>query len=301
MFLFLTTTMSSFQAANLFGVKDKVVLITGGSRGIGKMIATGFVANGAKVYISARSAKDCDETAKELTAMGPGTCFAIPADLQKVEAVNNLVQELSSKEKALHVLINNAGAAWGDSIDDHPDEAFTKVLTLNLQRVFTLTQKCLPLLRAAAEAGGKNGNSYRDPARIINVRFQTCPNYCPLTLAPQIGSVEGLAVPDHETYAYSASKAALHQLSNHMAGRLGGEGIHSNVIACGLFPSKMTAYTIKTAGDVVLADIPSARAGLPEEVAGTALYLASRASGYTNGATIAIDGGLLVHMPSFKL
>ncbi|KAF7985315.1 hypothetical protein HWV62_6497 [Athelia sp. TMB] len=266
--------MSSFQAANLFGVKDKVVLITGGSRGIGKMIATGFVANGAKVYISARSAKDCDETAKELTKMGPGTCIAFPADLQKLQAVDALVKELSSKEKALHVLVNNAGAAWGAGIDEHPDEAFTKVLTLNLQRVFTLTQKCLPLLRAAAEAGGKTGAAYTDPARIIN-----------------IGSVEGLGVPDHETYAYSASKAALHHLSRHMAGRLGGEGIHSNVIACGFFPSKMTAYTMETAGDYILAGVPSARTGLPEDVAGTALYLASKASGYTNGATICIDGG----------
>jgi len=216
--------------------------------------------------------------------LGPGTCIAITGNLQQVAEVEKLVKELSSKEKVLHVLINNAGAAWGDSIDDHPDEAFTKVLTLNLQRVFTLTQKCLPLLRAAAEAGGKNGAAYRDPARIIN-----------------IGSVEGLGVPDHETYAYSASKAALHHLSRHMAGRLGGEGIHSNVIACGFFPSKMTAYTMETAGDYILAGVPSARTGLPEDVAGTAIYLASPASGYTNGATILIDGGMLVNMPSFKL
>lgn len=183
--------MSSFEISNLFGVKGKVVLVTGGSRGVGKMvrlqtpssssllsfkltgpfqIATGFVKNGAKVYISSRSAKDCDATASELNALGPGTCIALPADLQHYKEVERLAGELAKREKALHVLVNNAGATWGASVDDHPDSAWTKILTLNVQRVFTLTQLCLPLLRAAASQAGMDASgSHQDPARIINV------------------------------------------------------------------------------------------------------------------------------------
>ncbi|OBZ71535.1 Rhamnolipids biosynthesis 3-oxoacyl-[acyl-carrier-protein] reductase [Grifola frondosa] len=281
--------MSSFQISNLFDVSGKVVLITGGSRGIGKMIATGFVRNGAKVYISSRSEKDCEATAKELNALGPGTCIPLPADMQQLEHVDRLIKELSAREKALHVLVNNAGAAWGDTLEDYPDTAFTKLLTLNVHRVFTLTQKCLPLLRAAAEQGGVVGEVvYKDPARIIN-----------------IGSVEGLTVPNHETYAYSASKAGLHHLSRHLAGRLGWEGITSNTIACGPFESKMMAQTLREIGDVIRNRIPLQRIGAPEDIAGTAIFLASRAGSYVNGATIALDGGSLVGMqimnPSTKL
>jgi len=276
--------MSSLTSRNLFDVSGKVVLVTGGSRGIGKMIASGFIQNGAKVYISSRSAKDCDVTAKELNELGPGICIAIPADMQKLSEVERLVQELSAKEKALHVLVNNAGATWGDKIDDHPDAAFTKVLTLNLQRVFTLTQKCLPLLRAGAEQGGKVDGSYVDPARIIN-----------------IGSVEGLYVPDHETYAYSASKAGLHHLSRHMGGRLGWEGIHSNTIACGPFESKMMAHTLRVEGELLKAKIPANRIGKPEDVAGTAIFLSSKAAAFVNGATIRLEGGMLNAIPLSKL
>ncbi|KAH9948276.1 hypothetical protein B0H21DRAFT_249929 [Amylocystis lapponica] len=280
--------MTSFQSSELFSVKGKVVLVTGGSRGIGKMIASGFVENGAKVYISARSAKACEETAQELTARGPGTCIAIPADMQKLSEVERLVGEVSAREKALHVLVNNAGAVWGEALDSYPDAAFTKVFTLNTQRVFTLTQKCLPLLRAGAKQGGVDGQTYRDPARIIN-----------------IGSVEGLGVPDNETYAYSASKAALHHLSRHLAGRLGWEGITSNTLACGPFESKMMAATLRTKGDKIRASIPLLRIGAPEDVAGAAIFLSSRAGAYVNGATIALDGGHLVGMksvyPSAKL
>ncbi|KAI0738859.1 NAD-P-binding protein [Daedaleopsis nitida] len=271
--------MSSFQVENLFDVKGKVVLVTGGSRGIGKMIATGFVKNGAKVYISSRSAKDCATTEKELNALGSGKCVALPADMQKLEEVDRLVKELSAEEKALHVLVNNAGAAWGDSIDEYPDAAWTKLLTLNLQRVFTLTQKCLPLLRAAAEQSGLDGDVYRDPARIIN-----------------IGSVEGLTVPGHETYAYSASKAGLHHLSRNLAGRLGFDGITSNTLACGPFESKMMAHTLREQGDIIRASIPLGRIGTPEDVAGACIFLASRAGAFVNGATIQVDGGSIVRM-----
>lgn len=273
--------MSTLEAHNLFSVKGKVVLVTGGSRGIGKMIATGFVRNGARVYVSSRSAKDCEKTAAELTALGPGTCIALPANLQNVEDIQKLVTELKSREQALNVLINNAGAAWGESIDTHSDDGFTKVITLNLQRVFTLTQALLPLLRAGANKS-KEGTTYKDPSRIIN-----------------IGSVEGLGVPDHETYAYGAAKAGLHHLSRHMGGRLGREGITSNSIACGLFMTKMTAHTAKTEeGKGWIANIPLGRSGLPEDVAGTAMYLASPAGAFVNGATLTLDGGQLVNMPS---
>ncbi|OCH89923.1 NAD(P)-binding protein [Obba rivulosa] len=280
--------MTSFQASDLFNVSGKVVLVTGGSRGVGKMIASGFVANGAKVYISSRSAKDCDETAKELNALGRGACVALPADMQKYEDIERLVAELSGREEALHVLVNNAGAAWGAPIDDYPDAAFTKLLTLNVQRVFTLTQKCLPLLRTGAAQGGKEGDVYNDPARIIN-----------------IGSIEGINVPEHETYAYSASKAALHQLSRHLAGRLGWEGITSNTLACGPFESKMMAQTLRSFGEYIRNGIPLRRIGAPEDVAGAAIFLASRAGAFMNGATITLDGGSSVSMatmsPNFKL
>ncbi|TCD66851.1 hypothetical protein EIP91_000805 [Steccherinum ochraceum] len=268
---------SSFQPSNLFNVAGKIVFVTGGSRGIGKMIAAGFVTNGAKVYISSRSAKDCEETARELNAAGPGKCIAIPGDMSKYSEVQRIVQELSSKENALHILVNNAGAAWGDGIDEYPDQAFTKLLTLNVQRVFNITQLCLPLLRTAAEQGGKQDEAYLDPARIIN-----------------IGSVEGIVIPSHETYAYSSSKAALHQLSKHLASRLTPEGITSNVIACGAFETKMMAHTLDTVGDLIKSVNPSRRIGTPEDVVGTAMYLAGRAGAWVSGATIALDGGFML-------
>ncbi|KAF8707564.1 Sec63 protein, partial [Rhizoctonia solani] len=266
----------SFSVENLFNVKGKVALVTGGSQGIGKMIATGLVQNGVKVYISSRKKSECDKTAQELTKIGPGTCISIPADLQDLGAVKRLVEEVSKNEKALHILVNNAGAAWGDGIDSYPDAAFTKLLTLNVQRVFTLTQALLPLLREAAKQGGKEEGGCKDPARIIN-----------------IGSVEGERVPRGETYAYSASKAAVAHLSRHLAGRLGSDGITSNTLACGPFQSKMMAETLRTQGDSILANVPLGRIGSPSDVAGAVLYLSSRAGAYVNGATIAIDGGSL--------
>lgn len=241
------------------------------------MIAAGFVSNGAKVYISSRSAKDCEATAQELNATGPGSCVPLPADMSKFSEVERLVKEISAKEKALHVLVNNAGAAWAAGIDEYPDAAFTKLLTLNVQRVFSLTQLCLPLLRNAAEQGGKSDESYLDPARIIN-----------------IGSVEGISIPAHETYAYSSSKAALHQLSKHLASRLGPEGITSNTIACGPFESKMMASTLESVGDILIAASPSRRIGTPEDIVGTTLYLCGRSGAWVTGTTVTLDGGHLV-------
>ncbi|KAF8499448.1 NAD-P-binding protein [Gautieria morchelliformis] len=264
----------AFRLEALFNVKDKVVLVTGGSRGIGKMIATGFVQNGCKVYISSRTAKECDATANELSALGPGKCISVPADLQQFEQVRRLVDQLQSQEKGICLI-----PPGFNTLTSQMDAAFAKILTLNVQRVFTLTQLCLPLLREAALQGGQDGPSFKDPARIIN-----------------IGSVEGERVPRGHTYSYAASKAAVHQLSRHLAGRLGHEGITSNTIACGPFESKMMAHTLRIAGNLIKANVPLQRIGTPEDVAGTTLFLASRAGAYVNGATIALDGGSLVSM-----
>ncbi|CAO3624686.1 unnamed protein product [Cunninghamella blakesleeana] len=255
--------------AKLFNVKDKVVLVTGGGRGIGEMIATGFVAAGAKVYISSRSGAVCEKVAKELTAKGPGKCFSIPGDLQKLEDIKKIVEDLSKAEDHLDVLINNSGATWGAGIDQYPSEAFDKVVNLNLNRVFSLTQALLPLLRAKAT----NDN----PSRIIN-----------------IGSINGELPPSFETYAYSSSKAAVHHLTKHLAGRLGREHILVNAIAPGAFPSKMMAATLKKDGDRIIQGIPVGRVGSPEDIAGTCIYLSSRAGQYTTGAVFPVDGGSLV-------
>ncbi|KAK3821196.1 MAG: hypothetical protein J3Q66DRAFT_280407 [Benniella sp.] len=255
--------------SSLFDVKGKVVLVTGGSRGIGLMIAHGFVVNGAKVYITSRSAKVCDQVASELTKLGPGECISIPADLQSLEEVKRLVAEIAKRETQVHVLVNNAGANWSEAIETYPDSAFEKVMNLNLKRVFSLSQAMLPLLEAAA--------TEKLPASIIN-----------------IGSVDGFQVPMQETYAYSASKAALHQMTKVMASHLGPRHITCNAIAPGPFESKMMAQTLKDFGDVIVAGIPLGRIGLPEDLAATSIYLASRAGAYTTGAVIPVDGGLLV-------
>ncbi|KAL0097952.1 hypothetical protein J3Q64DRAFT_1716029 [Phycomyces blakesleeanus] len=253
----------------LFDVKGKVVLVTGGSRGIGLMIATGFVQSGANVYITSRSAHVCTKVAKELNTLGPGRCFSIPANLQDLEEVKRLVKELEKREKHLDVLVNNAGATWGETIEDYPDSAFEKVINLNLKRVFSLTQACLPLLKANAVPSR--------PSSVIN-----------------IGSIDGLKVPTQETYAYSASKAGLHHLTSHMAVKLGPDSITVNAIAPGAFPSKMMQATLDAFSDIIIASIPVGRLGSPEDIAGTCIYLSSRAGQYTTGAIIKVDGGVVV-------
>ena len=259
--------------------------MTGGAKGIGRMISEGFVANGAKVYISSRDAKACEQACKELNALGTstlpspppffltipgkGSAFAIPADFYKLEDCKRLADELKKREPKLHVLVNNSGSNWGAPYDEFPDSAWTRVLTLNLTRVFTITQAVTPLLEAAATKD--------DPARVIN-----------------IGSVDGLRVPSLETFSYSASKAGLHQLSRVLANHLGKRNITSNALACGPFESKMMAATLKTFGEAIVSGIPLGRIGSPEDVAGACLFLSSRAGAYVNGATIALDGGSLV-------
>lgn len=233
------------------------------------MISEGFVANGARVYISSRDAKACEQACKELNALGKGKAYSIPADFYKLEDCQNLATELKKREKALHVLVNNSGSNWGAPYDEFPDNAWTRVLTLNLTRVFTITQALTPLLEAGASAS--------DPSRIIN-----------------IGSVDGLRVPSLETFSYSASKAGLHHLSRVLANHLGKRHITSNALACGPFESKMMAATLKNFGDAIKNGIPLGRIGSPEDVAGACLFLSSRAGAFVNGATIALDGGSLV-------
>lgn len=248
----------------LFSVQDKVVVVTGGSRGIGEMIARGFVAGGAKVYISSRSVEACEALADELSAQG--RCIALPADLSGPDGVHQLAEEVAEREERVHVLVNNAGAAWGAPLDDYPESGWDKVMDLNVKSVFLLTQALAPRLRAAA--------SPEDPARVIT-----------------IGSIDGgFHVPSFETYAYSASKAAVHQLSRHLGKFLAADHVTVNAIAPGFFPSKMTAFMLEYEEQLV-ASIPLGRVGTPEDMAGIAIYLASRAGAYTTGAVIPVDGG----------
>jgi NAD(P)-dependent dehydrogenase (short-subunit alcohol dehydrogenase family) len=220
------------------------------------MITQGFVANGAKVYISSRDSKACSQAAEELNALGKGEVIALPADLQKLEECERLVKEISSREPKLHVLVNNSGTSWGESLETYPDAAWAKLLTLNLQRVFTLTQLLMPLLEGAGSAS--------DPARIIN-----------------IGSIDGLRVPIMSTFAYSASKAGLHHLSRHLATQLGPRHVTSNTLACGAFDTKMMAPMLRSFREEIVGANPLGRIGTPEDVAGACIFLASRA-GYVH-------------------
>ncbi|KAK1750588.1 hypothetical protein QBC47DRAFT_119681 [Echria macrotheca] len=261
----------------LFSVKDKVVLVTGGAKGLGLMISQGFVANGARVYISSRDGPACAAAASELSRLGAstnsgGSAIALPADLSKASECARLAADLAARETKLHVLVNNSGATWGEAYEAYPDGAWDKLLTLNLQRVFTLTQALTPLLEAASET--KDGTTV-DPARVIH-----------------IGSIDGIRVPALPTFAYSASKAGLHQLARHLATELGPRGITSNTLACGPFPSKMMAATLRNFGETIKAANPLGRIGMPEDAAGACLFLASRAGAYVNGATLTLDGGV---------
>ncbi len=249
---------------DLFNVEGKTVLVTGGSRGVGEMIAEGFVQNGAKVYITARKKEACEATAERLSAMG--FCEAIPVDLATSDGVETVSAGIEAREKQLDVLINNAGAVWAAPIDEFPEDGWDKVVTVNLKSVFFLTQRLLPLLRKSATPD--------DPARVIN-----------------IGSIDGLHVPPLETFPYSASKAGVHHLTRALAARLAAEDIIVNAIAPGPFQSKMMAATLSALGDQIVANNPRKRIGTPEDIAGTAIFLASRAGAYTTGAVIPVDGG----------
>lgn len=250
---------------NLFDVSGKAVLVTGGSRGIGLMIARGFVENGARVIVSSRNAEACEAVAEELSKHG--SCSAEPADCSTEAECRRLAAAVAEREPALHVLVNNAGANWGAPLQEYPDAAWDKVLALNVKAVFALTRACLPQLENAA--------SPEDPARIIN-----------------IGSIDGIQVPLMETYAYSASKAAVHHLTRVLARRLAPQNITVNAVAPGPFESKMMAATLERFGDAIVETCPLRRIGRPEDMAGVAIYLASRAGSYLTGAVIPVDGGI---------
>ncbi len=249
----------------LFGVRGKVAVVTGGTRGIGRMIAEGFVRAGARVYISSRKAADCDAVAADLSSYGE--CTPIPADLSTQADCDRLAGEVSSREPALHVLVNNAGATWGAPLAEYPDSAWDKVLALNVKAVFHLTRALVPSLEKAGSAD--------DPARVIN-----------------IGSIDGIQVPLLETYAYSSSKAAVHHLTRHLAKQLAARHITVNAVAPGPFRSKMMAATLDAFEDAIVASCPMGRIGQPSDMAGVALYLASRAGAYVTGAVIPVDGGI---------
>ena len=250
---------------DLFAVEGKTAVVTGGSRGIGLMIARAYVEAGARVYISSRKAEVCERVAGELSQAGE--CVALPADLSGEQECLRLAAALGDRERRLHILVNNAGATWGAPLADYPASAWDKVLDLNLKAPFFLTRALLPLLEAAATAD--------DPARVINV-----------------GSIDGLTVPPFATYAYAASKAGLHHLTRVLARELGPRRITVNAVAPGPFESKMMARTLRDFGDAIAASSPLGRIGRPDDMAGVALYLAGRAGAYVTGAVIPVDGGI---------
>jgi len=248
---------------NLFSVKGKVALVTGGSRGIGKMIAQGLIAAGAKVYISARKAAACDATAEEL---GPN-CISLPCDVSSVEGARQLAAQLAEHESRLDILVNNAGAAWGAEFEDFPEIGWDKVMDLNVKSPFFLTQALHDLLKAGASA--------ETPAKVIN-----------------ISSVDGMRVNPWETYSYQASKAALIQLTKRMAVRLLRDHIYVTGIGPGAFPSDMNKAA-RDYGDKVASGIPNKRVGDWQDISGAVIFLASRAGDYVIGTTIPVDGGIV--------
>jgi len=253
---------------DMFSLKGRVALVTGGSRGIGKMIAGGFLAFGAsKVYITARKAGPCEETAKELTAAYDGECIALPIDMSTVEGCNKLAEEIMKREPKLDILVNNAGAAWGAAFDEFPEAGWDKVMNLNVKSLFFLTKALAKPLRAAA--------TFEKPGKVIN-----------------IASIDGLSVNPLETYSYQASKAAVIHLTRRMAAKLIKDNINVTAICPGAFQSDMNTAA-RDHGDNVAKAIPSKRIGAPEDMAGIAVYLASRAGDYVVGNTIAVDGGVV--------
>jgi len=260
----------------LFGVKGKVVLVTGGGSGIGAMIAAGYVRNGCRVYIASR--KDCSPYADELTKAGPGSCKALVCDVIVEEQQKAMLAEIQKAEGKLHVLVNNSGTNYAAPLGKYPPKAFDKVMGLNTNAVFSLTQFALPLLEASSSDG--------DPGRVIN-----------------IASINGLRVPMVDTFAYSASKAAVVMLSKHMASALGRKHITVNTICPGPFMSRMMRGTIAAIGgeEVMASGTALNRLGAPEDVAGTCLFLSSKAGAYLTGTEITLDGGSLVSRATSKL
>jgi NAD(P)-dependent dehydrogenase (short-subunit alcohol dehydrogenase family) len=253
---------------DLFTISGKTAVVTGGSSGIGLMMAKGFVEAGARVYIASRKADVCEKVAKELS--GSGECVAIPADLSREEGAKALGDAIKKKETRLDILVNNAGATWGGPFEDFPAHGWSKVLDINVKAPFFLTKELLPLLKKAASA--------EDPARIIN-----------------IGSVAGLGTGG-VAFSYGPSKAAIHQMTRNWAYQFAADRITVNCIAPGPFPSKMMAFVTENeeTRKMLEDNVPLGRIGTPEDIAGLAIFLCSRASAWMTGNIIPLDGGGLI-------
>ena len=254
----------SLQISELFSIAGKTAIVTGGSRGIGKMIAEGYVENGVKTYITARKAEACQQTAEELSEKGE--CIALPADLSNKTGRDEFINQIKSREDRLDILVNNAGAAWGAPFEEYPDEGYDKVMNINVKAIFMLTRDLMPLLTRQA--------SQENPNRVIN-----------------IGSIEGLRVSTTDNFAYGASKAAVHFLTKNLAVRLASKGLTVNAIAPGPFESQMMDYILTNFRDQIEARNPMGRIGCPQDMAGLAIFLASEATKYMTGQVIALDGG----------
>ncbi|MAJ44675.1 MAG: 3-oxoacyl-ACP reductase [Candidatus Marinimicrobia bacterium] len=252
----------------LFDVSGKVAIVTGGSRGIGEMIASGFLANGVKVYITARKEAALIEKAKELSEMHSGDCIPVPCDLSTMDGIDKFVNFIQSKEAHIDFLINNAGASWGEPYAEYSETGWDKVMDLNVKSIFYLTQKLTPMLKV--------NSSLENPSRVIN-----------------IGSVDGLNVPVIEAYAYGTSKAAVHHLTRILAKKLVSENILVNAIAPGPYESMMLGAAVNHDYSFIESRNPRKRIGSPEDIAGLVIFLCSRAGAYTVGAIIPSDGGLV--------
>jgi NAD(P)-dependent dehydrogenase (short-subunit alcohol dehydrogenase family) len=260
---------------DLFSLHGRVALVSGGSRGIGRMIAAGFLSAGAsKVYITARKAEPCEATAKQLAAEYGGECIALPIDISTMAGIDMLAAEFGRREPKLDVLVNNAGAAWGADFDEFPENGWDKVMNLNLKTPFFLTKAMARALRAAASA--------ERPAKVIN-----------------IASIDGIFVNPMETYSYAASKSGLIHLTRRMAAKLIGDHVVVSAIAPGPFRSDMNKAA-RDHSDEVAQRVPAGRIGTDEDMAGAAIYLASRAGDYVVGTTIAVDGGIVYANPGIK-
>jgi NAD(P)-dependent dehydrogenase (short-subunit alcohol dehydrogenase family) len=254
------------MVSQLFDISGKTALVTGGSRGIGLMIARGFVQNGAKVYISSRKAEACERAAAELSKYG--TCIPLAHDLGSMAEVKALAEDIKAREKKLDILINNAGAAWAEPFETYSEAGWDKLMNVNLKAIFFLSQALLPELKAAGTAD--------DPARIVN-----------------IGSIDGILQPQLESYAYSASKAAVHHLTHHLAKHLARDGINVNAIAPGPFETKMLAPVLATARKAIESSVPRGRIGEDDDMIGAAIFFCSRASSFITGQVLAVDGGIM--------
>tara|TARA_X000001036_G_C20593664_1_gene771916 strand:- start:358 stop:1155 length:798 start_codon:yes stop_codon:yes gene_type:complete len=253
---------------DLFSIKGKVALVTGGSRGIGEMIASGFCANGAKVYISARSKNTVIETAKIISDKYDSECIGIKSDISTLDGVKELAKIINENEDHLDILVNNAGAAWASPIEDFPEIGWDKVMDLCVKSMFFLTKELLPLLTQSS--------STKDPSRIIN-----------------IGSIDGINKPEFKNFSYSAAKSAVHHMTRVLASELVSKHINVNAIAPGPFPSKMLGSAVEFDYKELEAKNPRGRIGTPEDIAGLAIFLSSRAGAYTIGEVITCDGGLV--------